>query len=67
MDAQMELLGLTVMTHNFFYRAGARTIRDVVAICEGRMPKKNIPQRCIDEAKEAVRMQETLLGVKLSD
>lgn len=64
MDAKMAFLGLSTMTHNFFLRAGARTIRDVVEICDGRKSRKNIPERCIKEAKEAVEMQETLLGIK---
>ena len=64
MDAKMEFLGLSVMTHNFFLRAGARTVRDVVEIVEGRKYRKSIPQSCIKEAKEAVEMQETLLGIK---
>lgn len=64
MDAKMAFLGLSTMTHNFFLRAGARTIRDVVEICDGRKSRKNIPERCIKEAKEAVKMQEAILGVK---
>lgn len=67
MDAMMEILGLSTMTHNFFLRAGAHTLMDVVDICEGRRSRKNIPQRCIEEAREAVRLQETFLGIRFMD
>lgn len=65
MNANMGFLGLTTMTYNFFYRAGARTIIDVVNICEGKSSKKNIPTECIEEAKSAIKMQERILDIKL--
>lgn len=65
MDLIMEILGLSTMTHNFFLRAGARTLMDVADICNGKRSKKNIPEKCIREAQEALKLQEPFLGVKL--
>lgn len=66
MDADMGFLGLTTMTYNFFYRAGARTIRDVVKIIENK-GKRNIPESCIKEARNAIEMQENILRIKLRE
>lgn len=65
MDAPMELLGLSTKTYNYFLRAGAHTFWDVADICNGKRSKKNIPEKCIREAQEALKLQETFLGVKL--
>lgn len=65
MDMPMELLGLNTMTHNYFLRAGAHTMWDVADICEGKRSKKNIPERCIKEAQEALKMQQAFMGINL--
>lgn len=63
MDGSLSYLGLTTMTHNFFYRAGARTIGDVVLMIHENT--KGIPEKCVKEARAAVQMQEHVLGVRL--
>lgn len=64
MDMDMGFLGLSTMTYNFFLRAGAKTVRDIVDILEGNK-KSNVPEQCMMEAEKAIKMQEKLLKVKI--
>lgn len=66
MDLEMGYLGMDTMTYNYFLRAGARTILDVCNIINGKKTmSRNIPQSVLVKAIEYVKMQESILNIKL--
>lgn len=66
MDLKMEYLGMDTMTYNYFLRAGARTIVDVCDILDGKKAmQRNIPEYVLRKARECVKMQENILGIRL--
>ena len=66
MDLKMEYLGMDTMTYNYLLRAGARSILDVCDILNGkRAMQRNIPEYVLRKARECVKMQENILGIRL--
>ena len=62
----MEYLGMDTMTYNYFLRAGARTILDVCDILNGkRAMQRKIPEHLLRKAKEYVKVQESILDIRL--
>lgn len=63
MDMPIGYLGLTKETYNFLYQAGCRTLRDVCAVVDGDR-HIDIPNKNLFEAKDSIKIQEDILGVK---